>query len=141
MTDHDPARVPDSEFDASGAPVPDADPARRLILARRARFVAAALATAGIASASCNEKSEPGGGPGRVEVASPRGGAAAAGSTTGGTGGFGPEVCLSPPEPGTGGTYGPGAGAVAIAPGDTGVPDEDAGVRSDAGAKPQVCLL
>lgn len=37
----------------------DDDEARRIILARRARFVAAALAGAGIASASCESSPQP----------------------------------------------------------------------------------
>lgn len=68
------------------------DDAKRLILSRRARFVAAALASAGlvVSTANCGGETDKDG----------KGDAAAGGS--GGTGGT-PQPCLEPPMGGTGG--------------------------------------
>lgn len=104
--------------------VPDTDPTRLLILARRARFVAAALASAGIAAASCegaNEAPPPQvcliGGVGVI------GTGGTAGTGTGGAGGMPPpQVCLS-------------GGSVAHPP----VVNDDAS-DDDAGAMPLPCL-
>ena len=99
----------------------DADDARRVILARRARFVALALASAGVA-AGCGGETDGGteqtmgsggmqatGGEPQVCLSMPlTGGVGGIGGSisAGGTGGV-PQVCLSPPLGGSGGV-GPG---------------------------------
>jgi hypothetical protein len=128
--------------------------ARRAVLSRRARFVAAALATAGIATASCGGKTddrdgspqpcldfaETGGAGGAPQVclgATPTGGAPQVcleAPLTGGSGGV-PMPCLSPPI----GTGGDPQVCLDIAPETGGAPTVDAGADA-ADAAPQVCL-
>lgn len=88
--------------------------ARRIILARRARFVAAALASAGIATASCGGETTGDGSPepclsigasgGQYNDGGIGGAETSTGGRQGGSGGM-PMPCLSPPQ---GGMYGAG---------------------------------
>jgi len=83
------------------------DDARRIILARRARFVAAALASAGIATASCGGETSGDGSPEPCLSIGASGGQyndAGTGGQQAGAGGM-PMPCLSPPP---GGMYGAG---------------------------------
>jgi hypothetical protein len=114
------------------APEPDAaqqeelERVRALILQRRNRFIAAALAGIGAASQACSESH----GPPASSVLPP----SAQDGTAGGGGRIGPNVCLSAPVPGTGG-YGGYTGVAGFGPAGAG------GAAGSAGMPPpQVCL-
>jgi hypothetical protein len=103
------------------------DESKRIILSRRARFIAAALASAGLAAnPACGG-----------DVDDDKGGAGTGGAgASGGT----PQVCLSPPRGGTGGTYG-GSGGVGGAPFDASTePMPCLEPPFDASAEPVPCL-
>jgi hypothetical protein len=109
------------------------DESKRIILSRRARFIAAALASAGLAAnPACGG-----------DVEDDKGGAGASGGTSpaGGAGGVGgPQVCLSPPRGGTGGEFG-GTGGVGGAPFDASAePVPCLEPPLDASAEPVPCL-
>jgi hypothetical protein len=160
--DRNDAKSEDTATQAGEAPETELERARKLILERRNRFMAAALAGIGMASGSACMRASvclsliPASGGGAGEIGGGSGGAGAAGGGSGGTGPNGPCpgqpwrsqppcVCLTAPLAGSAGPFAgtiapPAGGTIATPTAGRSGTGGTGGRGGTAGTRPNVCL-